>query len=240
MLVPVRADEHVHTCRGPGGDALPRRPGQDLAVHHGLEHHEVRDDLPPAGGIGRGLQLAGEHLLRADHLLDRDAAQCRGGGGHAQLGGQVVRDAPGGGRGQCVVGRAALEDRAPEQARGARHREQRTDAHRAGGLAGDGHLVRVSAERGHVVAHPLQRSNLVEQAEIGRCVGQQREPLDAEPVVQRDRDDPVPGEGGAVRQGNGARAVDEGTPMDPHQYRQAPRVRDRASTHSGSGTRRRG
>ena len=66
------------------------------------------------------------------------------------------------------MGRPALQDRAAEQALGPRHREQRADAHRTGGLAGDGHRVRVAAERRDVVAHPLERRDLVEQAEVGR------------------------------------------------------------------------
>ena len=70
-------------------------------------------------------------------------------------------------------------------------------------------------------------AHLVEEAEVRRCVGQEREPLDAEPVVDRDRDDAVAGEGGAVGHRYGAGAVDERAAVDPDEHRQAPRVRVR-------------
>ena len=128
---------------------------------------------------------------------------------------------------QRVVCGSALQHRAPEKACGARHREQRADADRAGRLARDRHGVGVAAEGRDVVAYPLQGPHLVEEAEVRRCVGQEREPLDAEPVVDRDRDDAVAGEGGAVGHRYGAGAVDERAAVDPDEHRQAPRVRVR-------------
>ena len=74
------------------------------------------------------------------------------------------------------MGRPALQDRAAEQARA------RGIASRAPTLIAPADSpatvtrVRVAAERRDVVAHPLERRDLVEQAEVGRCVGQEANP----------------------------------------------------------------
>ena len=65
--------------------------GEDLAVHTGSNIMMFDDDLAPAAGIRRVLQLDGERLLRLDHPPARNGAQCLGGRRDAQLGGQVVR-----------------------------------------------------------------------------------------------------------------------------------------------------
>ena len=114
----------------------------------------------------------------------------------------------------------ALQHGAPEQPCGTGHRQQRRDAHGAGRLTHDGDGVRVAAERRDVVAHPLQGRHLVEETEVRRRVGQERETLDAEPVVDRDGDHTVAGEGGAVHQRDRAGAVDEGPAVDPHEHRE--------------------
>ena len=69
-------------------------------------------------------------------------------------------------RRKVVARRARLRDRTVEQTLCGRRAEQRADAHAAGGLAEDRHVVRVAAERGDVVAYPPKRGDLVEDAEV--------------------------------------------------------------------------
>ena len=80
-------------------------------------------------------------------------------------------------------------------------------------------LAGIAAERGDVVAHPLQRRDLVEQAAVGRRVRQQREPVDAESVVDAHQDDAVAREGAAVVHPDGRVAVAERATVDPHHDR---------------------
>ena len=82
-----------------------------------------------------------------------------------------------------VVRRAALRDRPPEQALGARHGQQRGDAHRAGRLTEDRHVDGTPAEGGDVVPHPLQGRHQVEQAEVGDPVPQVQEAVRPHPPV---------------------------------------------------------
>ena len=186
----------------------------------------LRTISPHRAGSGRCTSLpsaAWAARIRSDGT-SRSAAAVPGTPSSAAMNSVTRR----GGRGrQRVMRRSALQHRAPEKACGARHREQRADADGAGRLARDRHGARVAAEGRDVVAYPLQGRHLVEEAEVRRCVGQEREPLDAEPVVDRDRDDAVAGEGGAVGHRYGAGAVDERPTVDPDEHRQAPRVRVR-------------
>ena len=76
-----------------------------------------------------------------------------------------------------VVRCPALQDRAPEQSLGTRHREQHADAHRPGRLPEDRDVARVTAERGDLLPHPLQRGHLVEQADVRDAVVQVQEAL---------------------------------------------------------------
>jgi hypothetical protein len=67
----------------------------------------------------------------------------------------------------------------------------------AGGGAGDGDVVRISAERGDVIAHPLQRAALILQSVVpGRTArilrgerAVRQESKRPEPVIRRDDDD---------------------------------------------------
>ena len=123
-------------------------------------------------------------------------------------------------------GRRALGDRPVEQAAGSGYRHQRRHRDAARRLAEDRHVAGVAAERGDVVAHPLQRRNLVAEAEVrverplgGGIAGDVGEAERAEPVVERDVDDVAGADErvpGVPRHGRGSDA--ERTAVDPHQH----------------------
>ena len=123
-------------------------------------------------------------------------------------------------------GRRALGDRPVEQAAGSGYRHQRRHRDAARRLAEDRHVAGVAAERGDVVAHPLQRRDLVAEAEVrverplgGGIAGDVGEAERAEPVVERDVDD-VAGAGervpGVPR--HGRRPDAERAAVDPHHH----------------------
>ncbi len=176
---------------------------------------------PQRPGSGAACRSRRQGVLGVEELLERDCGDGLPVCGHAELLGQVAAGAGGRGRCQGVLAGAALGDGAAEQPGCARHRQQGDDAHRAGGLAGDGDAGRVAAEARDVVLHPLQGSDLVEQAGVGDAVAEEQEPVGAEPVVDRDAHDAVAGEAGAVVLRDGAGAVGERAAVDPHQDRQA-------------------
>ena len=101
--------------------------------------------------------------------------------------------------------RAALHDRPLEEPARAARDEVGEHRQAAGRLAGDRDVVRVAAELRDVALHPAQRRLLVHQAVVaGRAAGPRgerrvREEAErAEPVVDRDDDDAVRRELGAV------------------------------------------
>ena len=105
-----------------------------------------------------------------------------------------------------------------------RHRQQRGHAHRAGRLTGDGYPPRVTAERGDVVLYPPQRSELVEQAEVGDAVAEEQEALRGQPVVDGHADHAVPGERRAVVRADRSRSVHERAAVDPDEHGQPARA----------------
>ena len=208
------------TCpAGSGGDPLDRRAGQDVAVDDGLPRHNARHDgRAPSFRVGVGEQLVLQPRLRRQQPLDPDAGDRLTRRGHPQPAGQVSGDAQRVLSRRDLVGCAALQDRPPEQPLGAGHREQHADAHRPGGLAEDRHVAGVPAEGSDVLPHPLQRGDLVEQAEVGDAVAEIEEPLRARTPVDDDTDHPVPGEAAAVV---GRRRADlEHAALDPDHHRQ--------------------
>ncbi len=116
-----------------------------------------------------------------------------------------------------------------EEAAGERRPHQGGDRPRAGGLAGDGHLGRIAAERADIAPHPLQRRDLVEQAVIARyAFGRfgaergMREPAeDAEPVIDRHEDNAAPRKFAAVVHRAGARSELQRAAVDPDDHRRA-------------------
>ncbi len=94
--------------------------------------------------------------------------------------------------------RHALRDGPAEEPGRPRHGQQRGDRSTTRRLAEDRHPVRVAAEGPDVVAHPLQRGDLVEQAPVGGGAVDLRETLYAQPVVERHHDDAAGGQPAAV------------------------------------------
>ena len=72
------------------------------------------------------------------------------------------------GRSPPVRGNAAFHDRAMEQPLAAGRHEMQADALAPCGRARNRDVVRVSAERGDMVAHPFERRTLIEQAIVAR------------------------------------------------------------------------
>ena len=62
---------------------------------------------------------------------------------------------------------AALHDGPMEETLCARRRQERQHTSGAGGLTEDGDVVRVAAECGDVVAHPVQGCDLVDDSGVG-------------------------------------------------------------------------
>ena len=141
-----------------------------------------------------GLQLR----LRPKQAIDGDRRDRLAGRCDAELLGELPADLPRGLGRDHLVRPPALGDRAPEQPLGARHGQQRADAHRAGRLAEDGDVAGIAAEGGDVLPHPLEGGDLVEQAEVGGSVAEVEEALGADPVVDGHADDAVAGEAAAV------------------------------------------
>jgi hypothetical protein len=90
---------------------------------------------------------------------------------------------------------------------------------RTRGLAGDGHVRGIAPERSDVLAHPLERSDLVEDTAIGQSVSRREESVGAEAIVDRDRNDAVPRKGISGVRANRARAVHERTAVNPDEHR---------------------
>ena len=66
----------------------------------------------------------------------------------------------------AVVGRTALWDGPMKESFSCWHSHEGADTHATGGLACDGHLIRITAERRDVFLHPLEGCDLVEHADI--------------------------------------------------------------------------
>jgi hypothetical protein len=79
---------------------------------------------------------------------------------------------------------------------------------------------RIAAERADLAAHPSERRLLVEHAEVLRHVVEHRKALLADPVLDRDVDDSVPGERDAVVRGERCGAARECAAMDEDQHRE--------------------
>ena len=130
----------------------------------------------------------------ADQLVDRDRAQLRG----AAVGRQrrACRPAPRP-RSRPAPGSPARPSRrrtarSPSANRPARRRRhhQRQHVRAAGGLAEDGDVVRIAAERGDVALHPLQRRDLVHQTVVGQRLAAPGRPWSA-PDGRRSRAGPA-------------------------------------------------
>jgi hypothetical protein len=178
-------------------------------------------------------QQAAPELQRVDDVVGGRAAQARRNIGAiaADRRGERIPLRVGRLRGevQRVGARAALDDRAREQAAAAGHGELRAHAPRACGLAVDRDVARIAAERGDVALDPRQRRALVEEPDgrqgLAPLLSGERalrqEAERAEPVVDR-HDDRVraPRQPGTVEQLVAAAAAIERAAVDPDQHRQ--------------------
>ena len=174
--------------------------------------------LPPADlrgdGAARGGQPRGVHGGQA---CRRGPHPQFGGAGGGDVGGKLRRE---------ERPRHALRDGPAEEPGCLRQGQQRGDRSATRRLAEDRHPVRVAAEGPDVVAHPLQRGDLVEQAPVGRGAVDLRETLHAQPVVERHHDGAAGGQPAAVELRKAGRADHVAAAGDPHQHRQAgPRGR---------------
>ncbi len=188
-----------------------------------MKRHRGGDDArAEPRRVWGGSERVSDRRLRLDQLVQVQLGQAGGGGLEAEHRAQLAGHQPRVRRIGAGLGRSALGDDLGEKAARPRHAEQRGHAHRARGLAEDRHVGRVTAEGGDVVPDPFQRRDLVEQAAVGWRVRQQREPVDAEPVVDGDQHDAIPREGMAVVHRHGGVAIAEGAAMDPDHDRGSP------------------
>jgi len=219
VLVAGVTDDQRHGAGVACRQRLPRGHREHLPVHDRRERgRRVRDPPPPVLVLA---ELA-VHRVPGRHQPDRvHAGQVVGRRAQAELGrdgaGDVRRQ-----RRRVVDAGHALRDRPPEQARRQRAGQQRGDRPGPGRLAEDGDLVRVTAEGGDVVADPLQRGHLVEQAAVGGRPLELGEPLDACAVVEGDHHQiALAREAAAVVAGGVGRSHLVGATVDPHHDRPA-------------------
>ena len=176
--------------------------------------------VDPAGLVGfvgqlsEGVAVHGHVVLRirfADQLFGRQFTQILDGGGFIALqqllpGLERLFEQTEGMRRLGARDGGAFHHRSPEQALRERRGADRADGSRAGGFAGQRHLVRIPAEGGDIVAHPFQRLDLVQQAVVAgaavlvlrRQLVQRKIAEYAEPVAHIDDDDAVSGQRLAV------------------------------------------
>lgn len=109
-----------------------------------------------------------------------------------------------------------------EQAACGRRDHQQADGVRPRGLAEDRHATGIAAEGGDVVAHPSQRRDLILEPQVARGpilgvefrMGEEAE--DAEPVVDRHKDDARARQRGPIVDRQGAGSEAEAPAVDPH------------------------
>ena len=155
----------------------------------GVREHLVVDTRMERHGADGGEQRAGGLSLRGEHRL----------GGQGAQGVEFVGiDTGTSGEGlehestpltvEHQLGGAALHDGPVEEALGTGRAEQREHAPGSGRLAEDRDVGGVAAEAGDVVADPFERSDLVEDAEVGGRTGvlDHEEPERADAVVDGD------------------------------------------------------
>lgn len=219
LLVAVAADEQRQ--RGLGA---VRERGADAARQHdvtGDRHGRERRHLDVGADRMRHvllLERGGRHrhqLRQRRVLAEAEAAVGDVEAERHRLAARVL--------GQRV---RALRDAPVEQPAGERRREQREHAHRPRRLAGDRDVAGVAAERRDVALDPVQRRDLVEQAEVDRAAGvlalerRVREEAEvAEAIVDRDHHEALARERRAVVHRRRAVADAEAAAVDPHQDR---------------------
>src|SRR2546423_14640495 len=113
---------------------------------------------------------------------------------------------------------SALSDGAAEQTPGARHREQRADAHAASRFTKDRDVVRIASEGCDVFLHPAKGCDLIKQTEVGNSIAQEEEAVHAEAIVDGDAYHTITGETTALIRWYRARPIGERPPMNPDHH----------------------
>ena len=108
-----------------------------------------------------------------------------------------------------------------------RRRHQQADVHGPRRLPRHGHFVRIAAERGDVLPHPLERRKLVHQPVIAGCVmrrfarqsGMRQESQRAQAIVDGDQHQAAPDQRALIESGGftGTRGV--GPAVNPNHHR---------------------
>ncbi len=133
MLVDVRADHQVDVRAGSGRNAIDRPRGDDVTVDYWLPRHHAEQHFgAPALRVGTRAEIGLQLGLRRQQSFQWHGRDCLAASLDPEALGKPPSHALSGVDRDHVMSRAALGDRAPEQTRGTRHREQRADAHRPG------------------------------------------------------------------------------------------------------------
>src|SRR6059058_141009 len=120
------------------------------------------------------------------------------------------------------MSRPTLSDSTLEQPLGTGHGQQRADAHPSSRLAKDGDVAGIATEGGDILLHPLEGSDLVEQAAVGVSLAQGEKALGTDPIVDGDADDAAAGEMTAVIPGRRTSCVIlKQTASNPDHHREA-------------------
>ena len=236
--------EHTRIFAGADAPFQPRGPqGREQREFVMVDAHQHRNPCRPVGGESRNRVVwqrrrsghrAGECVGVSEEVVPRRTLEAgrrhraqtpRGGGRVTAARCDRVVHAPL--LRQLHIGlrlaRRALNDRRAEQSYRPRRDQVIAHRHSAGGFAGDGDLLRVTAECGDVVTDPAQRGLLVGQAVVADRAGRterrvSQETQRTQPVVDRDDHDVASGRQPA-RVVNVAAAVDEPAAVDPHHHR---------------------
>ena len=213
------SDQERHLGADRAGCRIERVRRQRAAIHHGPE----RKPLRPA---------AVEHFTEPPHRQRVQVVEPAPGDAER-------REHPVGGGAGLLAGetahlRAAHRDRLVEEAFRRRHPEQRAHLAAATRLAEHRDVVRVAAEIGDVVAHPLERRDDVEHAGVGvgvafaARVAEIEEPEQVEPVIEMHEHDVAhPHQVLPVVDREAGRSADEAAAVQPHHHRPLAAVGER-------------
>ena len=224
-------------------DVVAERARAGLAVRRAHQHRDarllalcerrlrhLRDEAAVDQRLHRQFEPPHQREVAGD-AVGGDRAQLRD--GHVLAEAEVLGEPQAGGLRRAQVldvadAAAAVDHGLVEQSVRRRNAHQEQAAGAASRRTGDGDVVRIAAERGDVVARPLQRRDHVEQAVVAerrvrrRARGQQRMREQAErpeAVVDRHHDDAAARQLRAVVARLRAGVLLEGAAMEPHQHR---------------------
>ena len=166
-LVAGRAGEHGYGEQRPMFGGEERVVGDHVAVDGVVERPDRRYE-PGGDGALRGEDGVDGHDGPIEAFTDAERVE------------EEARDRRGRGGGADTFEPPTLEDRAIEGTGGGAAGKHARYRNRAGGLAGDGDVVRIAAERTDLLTHPSQRGELVAVGEVRRRVTFLAEPVGRE------------------------------------------------------------